>query len=268
MFNLLTILLGDKFEYEVVFDWCKFKIKNLYKTGRYDFYFTINQTNYLLEMDGGLGHGHDTVYNYYVNNIDFATPEITKEIDNLKDKLALEHGYQVIRIDCSQGNFSDIVENTKKSLLGELFDLENVDYIYLFEKCLKSRVIEASDLWNNGVKSTSKIADIMKTTPTTVITYLKHATLIHKCDYNPDISYKLVIKNHSQVCRDKLGTPVICLTTGEVFNSYADAKEKYNCNPYICCRNYKPALYSGIHPETKQKLKWMKYEDYTLNYLR
>ena len=65
------------------------------------------------------------------------------------------------------------------------------------------------------------------------------------------------IKNHYKIKQ------VICLTTNEIFNSAVDAGIVYNLDKnYIgdCCRYKRNSV--GKHPDTKERLKWMYYEDY------
>lgn len=60
----------------------------------------------------------------------------------------------------------------------------------------------------------------------------------------------------------KLSKKVICLTTGEVFNSLQEAskKMKISCSGISeCCRNKKQT--AGIHPITGEKLKWEYYKN-------
>ena len=57
---------------------------------------------------------------------------------------------------------------------------------------------------------------------------------------------------------------VICITTGEIFYSVAEASKKYNTYTTCISKNcigirLKSA---GKHPETGEKLVWMYYEDY------
>ena len=52
---------------------------------------------------------------------------------------------------------------------------------------------------------------------------------------------------------------VICLTTGEIFNSAKEAIEKYNCNGLYSCLT-KRTKTSGRHPITKKRLEWDYYK--------
>ena len=261
MFNLLSVFLGNDFDYEVVFDWCKFQIKDKEFSGRYDFLFNLNNNKYIVEMDGGLGHGNKFSYDKIQNGINYKSPELSLEIDKHKDKLAIENGYHVIRIDCSTSTFEYITENVKNSILSELFDLETIDYIDLFERCMTSRIFEAIYLWENEVKNTKEIARIMRTSPQTIISYLKKGAVIGKCSYTPEEAIRISKSNHTNICRAKLGTKVICLTTGEIFNSYKDVKEKYSIKTFQFKKGV-TTLNVGRHPITNEILTWQKYDDY------
>lgn len=261
MFNLLTMLVGEKFEYEVVFDWCRFQIQDRECTGRYDFVFAIGDNKYIVEMDGGIGHGNDFVYDSIKNSKHYRTKDECAVIDDCKDLLAKNNGYHMIRVDCSNSTFESITKNVKSSELSTIFDLESIDYTYLFEKCMTSRIFEAIDLWENGIKNTREIARIMRTSLQTVLTYLKQGVAIGKCSYTVEESIRVAKEKHSDICREKLGTKVVCLTTGEVFNSYAKAKEVYNIKTLQFRKNQTLVTF-GKHPDTQEDLVWQKYEDY------
>ena len=60
---------------------------------------------------------------------------------------------------------------------------------------------------------------------------------------------------------NKLSKPVICLTTGKIFNSSKEAsiETKISCsNINECCRNKRQS--AGKHPVTGEKLKWEFYK--------
>jgi len=119
-FNLLEQLKLN-FEYEFSPDWIKPK--------RYDFYFKVNGKEYILEMDGGLGHGNK-------NNLNGKTAEETKNIDNYKDLKAKEYGIEVIRIDCLISDLEYIKNNILHSKLNNIFDLNNIDWLKCHEFCM------------------------------------------------------------------------------------------------------------------------------------
>ena len=56
---------------------------------------------------------------------------------------------------------------------------------------------------------------------------------------------------------------VICLNTKEIFNSTKDAADNYGLRfASGIGKACKDGVSAGTHPETKEKLKWMYYEDY------
>lgn len=78
---------------------------------------------------------------------------------------------------------------------------------------------------------------------------------------------KFITKNESQIKKiinSLQHKKVICLTTGDVFNSKVEAGEKYNMknSGHIadCCSNKRKSC--GKHTTTGEKLKWMYYDDY------
>lgn len=85
----------------------------------YDFY--IPSKKIIIEMDGGLGHGHRSF-----NNI--KTAKETKEIDCRKDELAKNHDITVIRIDCLKSNCDYIKNNICKSALANIFDFSKINW--------------------------------------------------------------------------------------------------------------------------------------------
>ena len=63
--------------------------------------------------------------------------------------------------------------------------------------------------------------------------------------------------------------PVICLTTLEVFSSAKKASDYYNLcrgNIISCCKHKPNYSYTGKHPLTKEKLRWMYLSEYIIKY--
>ena len=167
-FNLLEQLNLD-FIPEYNPDWIKPK--------KYDFYFELNDKDYIIEMDGKLGHGNN-------NTLSKLTAKETQEIDDYKDKLAREHNINIIRIDCLKSDLEYIKNNILSSQLNDLFDLSNIDWNKCEEYALNSLVKIACDYWNNGIKSTKEIAKLMKLSRKTIIKYLKQGAELGWCDYD------------------------------------------------------------------------------------
>ena len=145
----------------------------------YDNYFEYNNQKYVLEMDGGLGHGKR------------AMGSQEKDIkglyaDQLKDELASQHNIVVIRIDCDykDDNRCDYIQhNIINSELNQLFDLTNIDWRLCNEQGMKKMVKEVAELYNKGF-STKAICQQTQHSQSTVARWLKQARSVGLCDYN------------------------------------------------------------------------------------
>jgi hypothetical protein len=171
-FNMLKQLNLD-FKTEYSPSWIKPK--------RYDFYFIRNSKKYILEMDGGLGHGKE-------NKLSSITAQESKKIDNYKDEQARLHGIEVIRIDCDYKDFNDrfnyIKQNILNSELSQFFNLNSVNWIKIDELACSSMIKDICDLWNSGINNTNDISKITKIARGTVIRYLTQGSLLNWCTYN------------------------------------------------------------------------------------
>ena len=158
-------------------EWCKYLYKEKLRKGYYDNYFIKNGLRYILEMDGGF-HRKD-------NNFSGQTKEESNAIDFEKDKLAIDNGIEeVIRIDCSISDCKFIKENILKSKLAILFDLSEIDWRGIDYKSFNtSLVIEACNLWNNGITKIIDISVLLNVGVHTIARYLKKSADNKLCDY-------------------------------------------------------------------------------------
>ena len=177
---------------------------------RYDFY--LPDSNILIEVDG-LQHKKESTFTTI-------TLEEQQRIDKEKNNLAKENGFLMIRIDCAKSELDFIRNNILKSELANRFDLSKIYWLNCHKYAVSSRVREACDLWNSGIHSTQKIADIMKIkTFGCICKYLKQGAMLGWCNYDSrDVMNKIGSKNgrnNGLKCSKK----VICLETGQIFNS-------------------------------------------------
>ena len=136
----------------------------------YDFMFELNNIKYIIEMDGGLGHGN-------CKSSSWNTPEESLKIDSIKDKLAKDNGFILIRIDCNYSSikerFDFIKNNVLSSYLSKILDFSIVN----FQKCninsSKSALIEVANIWNSGIVGLENIKNKM-TVPKTTHTIRKY----------------------------------------------------------------------------------------------
>lgn len=230
MYNLLT-QLSIKFKVEKTFKWCKYKLNEKTHIGRFDFYFKTNGKEYIVEMDGFF-HQNDNL----MNNISALD---SKFVDWQKDGLAKLHNIEVIRIDCVESDINYIKNNVLKSKLSSILNLKAIDWNECDKYARKSKIHDACELWNSGIKNTGKIAKMLQIKQGTAIKYLKQGAVLDICDY-----------------RNLRATKVKCITTGEVFGTMTSASKKYGISISgicYCCKNI--YSYSGkLNDGTK--LKW------------
>ena len=248
MYNSLYQIKDDLdfLEREYNPDWCKFEFNGNERCGKYDVYFGINGQRYIVEMDGGLGHGNKVHTNSLLSQDELL------QIDLIKDKLAQEQGIQVIRIDCNyktDNKYTYILNNVLNSDLKDIIDLSKIDFDLSNKNSTNSLIVKAGELWNQGLTA-GQIRKELKIGEGTVTSYLKTASEIGVCDYSVEKS-----KARSKYRK------VYCTTTDIVFESITSAAKTYDTNRdgiNKCCKGIKKSsgTLNGI------PLQWMYYEDY------
>lgn len=146
----------------------------------FDVYFEFNNNKYIIEMDGGLGHGYGK---HFKSSL---TVEDLKERDIEKDKLAIEHGINVIRIDCWYKNFNRakyIKDNIINSELKDILDFSHINWIDCDIMSQKSLVKQVCDFYNSTNDSIQNIANNFQLSVSTVKRYLAKGTEFGWCKF-------------------------------------------------------------------------------------
>ncbi len=193
---------------------------------RYDFQFDLNDNKYIVETDGGIGHGYTTAYGTDKNT--------SLEKDRLKDNLAVQHGYKVIRINCHYENknrMAFVKENVIKEL-SEIIDLTNIDWdkcnLFATTSLFKSVV----DVYKNETKYVEEIAKKVGIKERTVEKYIADAM-------NNGIISKEIIHNKKPI--EGLPIELIRLT-----DTYADSEPVYCYEDALLFHSIKDAsIYYG-----------------------
>lgn len=202
MFNLLEQLNVD-FDNEVKFKWSQNK--------RYD--FIIDKT--LIEMDGGFHNGSK-----------FKSKEDAIKIDKLKDDLARDNGYDIIRIPCPNSRFDYIKTIVEKSKLSDILDLYKVDWIKLEKELINNNLVKrASEVFNKykNIKSIDEMAKLLNMRTTKLCPLLKTSARIGLTDYDARLSIRgLYTPNKVALNKKK----VVCLETNIIYDSCAEAEKE------------------------------------------
>lgn len=150
---------------------------------RYDVHFVYNGREYVVEMDGGIGHG----------GIDIETQG--KDIkglerDRFKDNQAAIHNIELIRIDCKyelkdiHNRLQYIKESILNSKLTKLFDLSIVDWEQCNKDATKSLHMIAAKQYDEG-KGIREISEELHVHYNTVYSWLKRMGQEGLCSYKP-----------------------------------------------------------------------------------
>lgn len=251
MYNSLLQIESDFdfLEREFKPEWCRYYYNEKECYGRYDIFFSIKGNKYIVEMDGGLGHG-----NRSYTNSDRSMEELIFR-DKMKDELANEHEICVIRVDCDYGTndkYEYILNNILNSELSNIIDLSSIDFQKANLISQDSLFIKAIKLWNEGM-SVSEIKEQIKVHESTVTNYLKRAKKYGMCD-----TYSIQESRYRSI-----SNAVVCLTTNKEFKSITDGAKFYNIfasDISKCCR--KISTFGGWF--NGKKLIWIYKKDYDL----
>lgn len=211
------------------------------KKFRYDFF--LNEYNTIVEM-----HGRQHYEGWNQNNI--SLEEIQKN-DAEKYDYAIHNGIEnYIVIDSKQSEIKYLSENILASDLNKVFDLSIVDWKMCGFNANRSDIMDAALMFNDGF-NIKKISSELKISYGTVIAYLHKATELGICHYDG-----------KQERFNRRAKQVICITTGEVFNSIKEAQDKYYISNISACCKHK-VNYSGKDKITGDPLIWMYLDEYS-----
>lgn len=204
MTNLLS-MLNVEYDSEKIFDWSQNR--------RYDFMLDNN----LIEMDGGFHKGG--TYRSY---------EDCKDIDDLKDRLVIKNGYNIIRIECYKSEFEHIKKNILNSELVAILKLDNFDWIKLEKELINNNLVKiASEEFNKykSIKNITEIAESIGMTTAKLCSLLKTATRVGMTDYNPKLAKSGVytVDKHNPNKRE-----CICIETGKIYDSCKEAELEHD----------------------------------------
>ena len=197
---------------------------------RYDGYFEKCGQGYVVEMDGGVGHGHRK---FKSEKRDYDSVSV----DAKKDLLARSHGLTIFRIDCNYPEvatrFSYIRENLFKSGLSSIIDLSAINWQECFRYASRSFVLSAVALYNDG-HSIKDIHTQMHVDRHTVRVWLKQATEIGLCNYDPQESCQRTTRSLPPNTQpvDQFTADGVFIKT---FISVADAQRATHVNNISAC---------------------------------
>ena len=161
---------------------------------RYDFYFKLNNEEYIIEA-----HGRQ----HYENSIDFkSSSQEQQENDSYKKENAVKNGIKennYIVLDCRESSLEWVKNSIINSRLNELFNLNSIDWMECEKFTFKNIVKEVCDYWkihndiNNEKITISQINK--KFNIGSAVKYLQKGKELGWCNYSPQYSNNIKIEN-------------------------------------------------------------------------
>ena len=146
-----------------------------------------------------------------------------KEIDNWKDNEAIKHNMNKPRridlMDSKKYN-EDKFNYIKQQIylaIGDLYNLDKIDWNKIFIESQKSLMIEACRLWENGVYSTIEISKILKISHNTSLNYLKRGNILGLCDYTKDKAMQESAKKRTDTQHPNANLYIVIKPNGEKY---------------------------------------------------
>ena len=201
---------------------------------RYDFFGEVNGLKWICEIQGK---------QHSIKSFETCGGRtLAEEIQNDKDKkeYALNNGIDLyIQLDSKNSGFTYLKNKILESKLSQIYDFSLVDWVKCYKNSLMSDVFVVADLWNKGMK-VMEIANKLNIAKSTVRAYLTKCNDIGYCKYDHTRSNK---------------KRIMCIETGEIFNSLREAEIKYNIH-----RGYLSDYFKGKKHSTIGKYTWKLYE--------
>lgn len=205
-----------KFKFQVAncgLTWCK--------KYRYDFYFKLNNEEYIIEVHG-MQH-----YQGGFESLGGKPYLQEEENDKLKKELAIANGIKeenYIVIDCRYSELNWIRNNVLNSRLNEIFHLSDVDWNKCGEFAYSNIVKISSNLFNEG-NSIDSIAKITKFNANTIRRWLKQGSEIGWCDYNAETSKQQNYKDNAIRNKINFSNKLICLNNKKIYWNSRDFED-------------------------------------------
>ena len=152
---------------------------------RYDNYFIYHDKEYIVEMDGGIGHGKRIFGKWGEPD----TEGLKRDI--IKEQLAHEHNIQVIRVDSTISSREYLKENLIKALDG-ILDLSCIDWDEIERNVYANEVKRICDYYKQYIDDNNKydlirtMSSIFNISEDTIKSYLKIGTRLGWVSYSTE----------------------------------------------------------------------------------
>lgn len=214
---------------------------------RYDFYLPDIET--IVEM-----HGNQ----HYNDRAGWSKLSRVRELDKQKMSLAAEHGIlHYFTIPADKSDVEYLRESVIMSGLLERIGIlpQDVDWTAVNNLTMAGVPQRCLDLWQAGTRDVKTIARIVKISTDSVSLYLKEYASFGLCDYSVYDQKKIGL----ELAHEHKKRPVICQTTGEMFDSIRAASKQCGISERALQNHLKGRCQSSGKDANGCKLKWKYY---------
>lgn len=179
---------------------------------KYFFDYLINDKKIIIEVDGK--QHFESCYWSHVKD--------QQMNDNLKNSIAKEMGYSIIRIDCRKSSKVYIKEKVTKSQLNQILNLDDVNWNKCDADATQSLIKEICEYKNiNGDKNLRDIGNRFNLHPHTISRYLQQGNRMGLCEFD-GMKEK---KKSASIQGKSNGKKILCINTNEIFESAKQCSE-------------------------------------------
>lgn len=203
-------------------DWCQ--------NFRYDFYFKINNEEYIVETHG-VQH-----YNMPSNFYGQKQSDINNN-DMQKYNLAIQNGIKpqnYITVDCSKSDF-DYIKNSilNNTNLLKVLNIENINWEAVAERVCTNLFKKVCEMYNDN-PDLQAVADELNLCKATIRNYVKIGTKLGLCYYNPKESFCPNLNAYSPN-GEYLGTFTSPIDAERQLNQKYNLNLNYKSISSVCC---------------------------------
>ena len=192
------------------YEWC----------GKYKYDFLLLDKKIIIETNGAQHYNSEMKYR------NCRTLCETKEIDEVKKRLAEKNGYCIRYVDCSKGDL-DFLKKNIINTLSEFYDTSIIDWNKCVTNTCDDGIYKICEKWNEegSFKNTREIAEELGVSRDYVVRALHRGTEVGLCVYDGVKERLRASKKGNAVAKSKCKKVLVYDKDGNFILEYVNAKE-------------------------------------------
>lgn len=184
---------------------------------RYDFY--IPHIDCIIEVHG----------NQHYEDSSWGSCEKVQENDLNKQELAEKHVSRYVVLDARDSSLKHMRQSILRSELDDILMLycysNKFTWKEIHKKSISPIISTIVDHYNSGITNISELSEILKISKQTVVRYLKEATYLNLCNYDPEQKKIDTLNRNHAFNSERTSKPIMCINDGRVFRNARIAEE-------------------------------------------